>query len=323
MYAFSSNPLLANAPSSSTQKPQQGKEATTAKSGSASGTSEERKVTSSHQRPKQQQLPSSDSAAKRPPSRPKQPSSKLSEQDESGDVTLSKGKSNSVGVSGISEDRKVTFQASSESEEHSINPQLRTNMEYNHDALIHNFQQTKNSSKPFGQNYLNDKSQEDSSIDIAEFRPKFQGSASAHKKEKPVTNNNASKLQQGSHEHTIGLILNEYERGMVLYDKGQYEASLERFNECLNIFMKSKIEDAEMCANIFLAMGISYYGQGDEESALELYHRCIQRLEDKFGKNFPGIVSPLVNIALVYTNQKRFDEALGMFQKAQKLAESK
>lgn len=124
-------------------------------------------------------------------------------------------------------------------------------------------------------------------------------------------------------DQKIGKILNEYERGMVLYDKGKFEEALDRFNDCLNIFMKSKIEDAEMCANIFLAMGISYYGNGDDESALELYNRCIQRLEVKFGKNFPGIVSPMVNIALIYTNQKKYDEALVTFQRAQKLAESK
>ena len=162
--------------------------------------------------------------------------------------------------------------------------------------------------------------EQDEPSDYPDFRPKFQSNAIPTKKE---TTASVHQTKTSSSDHTVDIILNEYERGMVLYDKGEFDQALERFNECLSVFMKSRIEDAEMCANIFLAMGISYYAQGDEESALELYQRCIQRLEDRFGKNFPGVVSPLVNMALVLTNQKKFEDALIMFQKAQKLAESK
>lgn len=53
-----------------------------------------------------------------------------------------------------------------------------------------------------------------------------------------------------------------------------------------------------------------------------MYNKCIDVLEDKFGKNYPGTVSAHVNIGLIYTYQQKYDEALQIFLKAQKLAES-
>lgn len=62
--------------------------------------------------------------------------------------------------------------------------------------------------------------------------------------------------------------------------------------------------------------------QRNESAALDLYKRCIEILEEKFGSGYPGTVSAHVNIGLILCNQKKYDQALLVFLKAQKLAES-
>jgi tetratricopeptide (TPR) repeat protein len=117
-------------------------------------------------------------------------------------------------------------------------------------------------------------------------------------------------------------VVSEYDRAMSLYDKGKLDEALEHFQECLSIYSRTKMDDTEMMANIFLGMGIVYYAQGQEVAAMEQYERCIETLEDKFGKSYPGTVSALVNMALVLSNQGRYDDSLKVFFKAQKLAEN-
>ena len=90
----------------------------------------------------------------------------------------------------------------------------------------------------------------------------------------------------------------------------------------MSLFFKSQVEDVEMLADIYLGMGIAYQALGDDSAALELYGKCIETLESKFGKHYPGIVSALVNSGIIFSNQKNFTEALKTFMRAQKLAES-
>ncbi|KAL9652771.1 hypothetical protein ABK040_010804 [Willaertia magna] len=218
--------------------------------------------------------------------------------------------------------KKVSFrspkeQNSTEEDELRINNYSVSNglkqSDISENLLQQNFQQSK-IIKPTGGKILNESNEKG----IADFRPKYKPtntSSSFIRGNKKESNNEPV-------DQTVALIMNEYDRGMILYDKGEFDDALEHFQACLTAFSNSKIDDAEMCANIFLAMGLVYYSQGEEDSALELYNRCIQRLEDKFGKYYPGIVSPLVNIGLILTNRKKLDEALSTFQKAQKLAEN-
>lgn len=98
---------------------------------------------------------------------------------------------------------------------------------------------------------------------------------------------------------------------------------MDELQEALNIYSKKKLDDTELLGNIFIGMGISYYGKGQLSVAMELYSRCIDTLESKFGKKYPGMASVLVNIGLIEQAQQKYDAALKTYIKAQKLAESK
>jgi hypothetical protein len=133
----------------------------------------------------------------------------------------------------------------------------------------------------------------------------------------------SSKVNPSEVDRMKQMVGTEYQRGMVLYDKAQYDQALDRFKESLSLYFKSHLDDAEMCADIYLGMGIVYQAQGEDVAAIELYGKCVETLENKFGKHYPGIVSALVNTGIIYSNQKKHTDALKTFMRAQKLAESK
>lgn len=110
---------------------------------------------------------------------------------------------------------------------------------------------------------------------------------------------------------------------MSCYDRGMYDEALERLQESLVLFNKSNLSDeVELMANIFIGMGITYYAQGNVDIAMEMYGRVVEALEDRFGKKYPGLVSALINMGLIQSNQHKFDEALETFLRARSLAES-
>lgn len=88
------------------------------------------------------------------------------------------------------------------------------------------------------------------------------------------------------------------------------------------MYSKFNLNDTELLANIFIGMGISYNGQGQANAALELYSRCLDTIESKYGKDYPGMVSVLVNIGLIEQAQQKYSEALNTYIRAQRLAES-
>lgn len=121
----------------------------------------------------------------------------------------------------------------------------------------------------------------------------------------------------------------EYLLGMEEYDNLHFEEALKHFQKSLSLVETSQDNDystpgdhVEVLANIFLGMGIVYYALGRDKAALELYNRCVECLKERFGNEYPGMVSALVNIGLIYMNQKKYNEALVTLLKAQKLAEN-
>jgi len=107
--------------------------------------------------------------------------------------------------------------------------------------------------------------------------------------------------------------------GMAYYMQGNYRASIENYEQSLDIF--KTLSDRNGIANILSNEGAVYFNQADDEKALELYLNSLT-VAEQIGDTL-RILTALQNIGAIYFNKpSTFDKALQYFLKALPMSES-
>jgi len=109
--------------------------------------------------------------------------------------------------------------------------------------------------------------------------------------------------------------------GIIAYEKGDYESSLNWHESALKIKLHSLKSDDPHLANSFNSIGTIYEKKKDYSRALESFHKSLIILEQSFGNDHPKVAICLNNMAGIYQIEKRYNEALDYNQKALKIRE--
>ncbi len=109
--------------------------------------------------------------------------------------------------------------------------------------------------------------------------------------------------------------------GVIAYEKGDYESSLNWHESALMIKLNSLKADDPHLANSFNSIGTIYERKKDYKSALQSFRKSLIILQQTFGNDHPKVAICLNNIAGIYQIEKRYNEALECNQKALNIRE--
>jgi tetratricopeptide (TPR) repeat protein len=104
--------------------------------------------------------------------------------------------------------------------------------------------------------------------------------------------------------------------GIIAYEKGEYESSLNWHESALRLKLRSLKSDDPHLANSFNSIGTIYEKKKDYTRALQSFHKSLIILQQTFGDDHPKVAICLNNIAGIYQIEKRYHEALEYNQKA-------
>lgn len=105
-----------------------------------------------------------------------------------------------------------------------------------------------------------------------------------------------------------------YNRAAVLRSSGDYRKALENF--CTAIELSAKLPDRndERIYNCYLGAARCFYNLGEHNEAETHYHNAIALIEDPAMPESSIRASVLWELAVLYTEQKRFEEAAACFE---------
>ncbi len=109
--------------------------------------------------------------------------------------------------------------------------------------------------------------------------------------------------------------------GIIAYEKGEYESSLDWHERALEIKLRSLKSDDPHLANSYNSIGTIYERKKDYTRALQSFHKSLIILKQAFGDDHPKVAICLNNIAGIYQAEKRYNEALKYNQKALNIRE--
>jgi tetratricopeptide (TPR) repeat protein len=106
-------------------------------------------------------------------------------------------------------------------------------------------------------------------------------------------------------------------RGAVADEKGEYDASLQLYEQSLKINMKILDKQHPDIASNYNSIGEVYRKKGDHTKALECYDKALKILgQNPVGKDLAKRAVCLNNIGIVYQEQQKYKEALEYYKQA-------
>ena len=97
---------------------------------------------------------------------------------------------------------------------------------------------------------------------------------------------------------------------------GEYDNSLELYQQCLDIELKKlgkhHLDEAAAYNNI----GSVWNKKGEYDKALDFYQRCLDIELKTLGKKHPSVSTSISNIGLVWDNKGEYDKALEFYQQS-------
>ncbi|CAF3693270.1 unnamed protein product [Rotaria sp. Silwood1] len=109
--------------------------------------------------------------------------------------------------------------------------------------------------------------------------------------------------------------------GIIAYEKGDYESSLNWHKNALEIKSRLLKSDDPQLANSYNSIGTIYEKKQDYTRALQSFHKSLIILQQAFGNDHPKVAICLNNIAGIYQIEKKYNEALEYNQKAVNIRE--
>ncbi len=105
--------------------------------------------------------------------------------------------------------------------------------------------------------------------------------------------------------------------GAVADEKGEYDASLQLYEQALEINMKTLDKEHLDIASNYNSIGEVYRKKGDHTKALQYYNKALEILGEKpIGKSLAKQAVCLNNIGIVYQEQQKYKEALDYYRRA-------
>eukprot|EP01063_Lacrimia_lanifica_P022964 TRINITY_DN30481_c0_g1_i1.p1 TRINITY_DN30481_c0_g1~~TRINITY_DN30481_c0_g1_i1.p1 ORF type:complete len:344 (+),score=139.99 TRINITY_DN30481_c0_g1_i1:56-1033(+) len=113
-----------------------------------------------------------------------------------------------------------------------------------------------------------------------------------------------------------------YHKGMQYYDKERYHDALKKVEEASAIYGQCDEGDPTLLGSILLALGSCHQQLQSFETALKFYEACVSALQaDGSADENQGIVSPLVNMGLLYFRSGDPGRAMAKLKRAQSIVE--
>ncbi|UJR31822.1 hypothetical protein I4U23_019299 [Adineta vaga] len=104
--------------------------------------------------------------------------------------------------------------------------------------------------------------------------------------------------------------------GIIRYEKGDYESSLQCHKRALKLKLRSlKSNDLDLAIS-YNSMGTIYEKKKDYSRALQSFLKSLTILQDAYGNDHPKVAICLNNIAGIYQTEKKYAEALKYNQNA-------
>ncbi len=107
-----------------------------------------------------------------------------------------------------------------------------------------------------------------------------------------------------------------YSLGVLMMNKGDYNASVQWFRETLKIKSQTDPSDYIYFGGIYNAIGEAYRSQEDYHEALESFNRAVELFKKAHAENHLDMAYFYNNIGLVYQETDQYSEALDYFEKS-------
>jgi tetratricopeptide (TPR) repeat protein len=104
--------------------------------------------------------------------------------------------------------------------------------------------------------------------------------------------------------------------GIVTYDKGDYDTSLQCYQKSLDIRMRTRPSDYVNSGNTYNCIGNVYRKKGDHVQALQSYNQGVSLFKQAGDEEHPAIAHLYNNIGIVYQKQKEYFKALTSYEKS-------
>ncbi|CAF1190860.1 unnamed protein product [Adineta steineri] len=98
--------------------------------------------------------------------------------------------------------------------------------------------------------------------------------------------------------------------GVIKYEKGDYDSSLNWHSKALEIKLYSLKSNDPQLANSYNSIGTIYERKKDYTRAIQSFHKSLTILKQAFGDDHPKVAICLNNIAGIYQIEKKYNEAL-------------
>ncbi|MEI8135008.1 MAG: tetratricopeptide repeat protein [bacterium] len=111
--------------------------------------------------------------------------------------------------------------------------------------------------------------------------------------------------------------------GIIFYSLGKYSESGQAYEKAIASYRNHYGgKDHAEIASILNNLGTVFYVEKKYEDAIDAYEKSIEMYERLYGKNYPGRLSPIGNIALSYQSKKEYTNAEKKYTEAIVLSQS-
>lgn len=107
--------------------------------------------------------------------------------------------------------------------------------------------------------------------------------------------------------------------GMVYGAKGDHVSAIKYYNNALKIFKELNKEENLQTASCYFSIGVENYYSGNYEEAFNNYTKALEIRKKISGEYDYDVVNTIINIASVYSECQIFDDALDLFEQAEKI----
>ena len=112
-----------------------------------------------------------------------------------------------------------------------------------------------------------------------------------------------------------------YTLGLVIMDKGDYDASLQWFHKSLEIFMRTNPSDYVNISSKYICIGILHQKKSNYSQALEWFNKGIELFKQAHDENHLNMAYLYSDIAIVYQEQENYSESLDNYNKSLEIYE--
>ena len=104
--------------------------------------------------------------------------------------------------------------------------------------------------------------------------------------------------------------------GELYFSKGEFDISLNFFQKCLEIGLKTLGEEHRDVANSYNSIGLVLEKKTEYDKAIKFYQKCLEIYLKILGETDPDVAETYNNIGLAFSGKGDNDKALVYFQKA-------